>query len=96
MSPVATLRRPFTVGALIVCCAAIAWPVGESQAQDNGKPATTRQAPRGQNGVGGTSLTLRDVWGPAEMPPAPKDFGPHFDFPPEPLGGGLLHDPYPN
>jgi len=46
--------------------------------------------------VGGTSLTLRDVWGPAEMPPAPKHFGPHFDFPPEPLGGGLTHDPYPN
>jgi hypothetical protein len=30
------------------------------------------------------------------MPPAPKDFGPHFDFPPEALGGGLTHDPYPN
>jgi hypothetical protein len=30
------------------------------------------------------------------MPPAPKDFGPHFDFPPEPLSGGLTHDPYPN
>ena len=40
--------------------------------------------------------TLRDVWGPAEMPPAPTDFGPHFDFPPAPLNGGLLHDPYPN
>jgi hypothetical protein len=30
------------------------------------------------------------------MPPAPKDFGPHFDFPPEPLNGAPLHDPYPN
>jgi hypothetical protein len=40
--------------------------------------------------------TLRDVWGPAQMPPPPTDFGPHFDFPPEPLNGGLLHDPYPN
>ena len=37
-----------------------------------------------ERGVGGYSLTLRDVWGPAKMPPAPKDFGPHFDFPPEP------------
>ena len=48
--------------------------------------------------VGGYSrLTAREVlWGPAGMPPAPKDFGPHFDFPPEPLNGGLLHDPYPN
>ena len=48
-----------------------------------------------QGGVGGYSLRLSDIWGPAEMPPAPKDFGPHFDFPPEPLNGALLHDPYP-
>ncbi|MGE5260508.1 MAG: hypothetical protein ACM3MH_06475 [Actinomycetota bacterium] len=38
----------------------------------------------------------RDLWGPAKMPPAPTDFGPHFDFPPAPLNGGLNHDPYPN
>jgi hypothetical protein len=49
-----------------------------------------------ERGVGGYSLTLRDIWGPAKMPPAPKDFGPGFDFPPEPLNGGLTHDPYPN
>ena len=49
-----------------------------------------------ERGVGGYSLTRRDVWGPAKMPPAPQDFGPHFDFPPEPLNGGLTHDPYPN
>jgi hypothetical protein len=30
------------------------------------------------------------------MPPPPMDFGPHFDFPPEPLNGAPLHDPYPN
>jgi hypothetical protein len=24
---------------------------------------------------------LSDVWGPPKMPPEPKDFGPHFDFP---------------
>jgi hypothetical protein len=45
---------------------------------------------------GGYSVTLREVWGPARMPPPPQDFGPHFDFPPEPLNGGLNHDPYPN
>ena len=50
----------------------------------------------GPRGVGGYSLTLSDIWGPAKMPPAPKDFGPHFDFPPEPLNGVPLHDPYPN
>ena len=47
-------------------------------------------------GVGFYSLRLSDIWGPAKMPPAPMDFGPHFDFPPEPLNGAPLHDPYPN
>jgi hypothetical protein len=52
-----------------------------------------------QNGGGYASsrrrrLILRDV--PAKMPPPPTDFGPHFDFPTEPLNGGLSHDPYPN
>lgn len=66
-------------------------------AQEQPKAKTPPQhRPGPPPGVGGTSLTLSDVWGPAEMPPAPKDFGPHFDFPPEPLSGGLSHDPYPN
>ncbi|HXG79507.1 MAG TPA: hypothetical protein VNJ31_09250 [Methyloceanibacter sp.] len=52
--------------------------------------------PRSPRRAGGYSLTLSDIWGPAEMPPAPKDFGPHFDFPPEPLNAAPLHDPYPN
>ncbi len=47
-------------------------------------------------GVGGYSMTLSDIWGPPKMPPAPKDFGPGFDFPPQPLNGGLMQDPYPN
>jgi len=51
---------------------------------------------RPSRGIGFYSLTLSDIWGPAKMPPAPKDFGPHFDFPPEPLNGAPLHDPYPN
>ena len=52
--------------------------------------------PRDERSVGFYSLRLSDIWGPAKMPPAPKDFGPHFDFPPEPLNGAPLHDPYPN
>ena len=39
-------------------------------------------------------MRLSDVWGPAKMPPAPKDFGPHFDFPPAPLNSVPLPDPF--
>jgi hypothetical protein len=47
--------------------------------------------------VGGYSrLTARQVlWGPAGMPPAPKDFGPHFDFPAHSLNSGPTEAPYP-
>ena len=58
--------------------------------------AERQYGPRHSRGVGFYSLTLSDIWGPAKMPPAPMDFGPHFDFPPEPLNGAPLHDPYPN
>jgi hypothetical protein len=47
--------------------------------------------------VGGYSrLTVRDVLrGPAGMPPAPRDFGPHFDFPAHSLNNGPTEAPYP-
>ncbi|MGH6791438.1 MAG: hypothetical protein ACRECF_01705 [Methyloceanibacter sp.] len=45
---------------------------------------------------GGYSLRMRDIWGPAKMPPAPQDFGPHFDYPPESLNSGPTQAPYPN
>ena len=47
--------------------------------------------------VGGYSrLTAHEVlWGPAGMPPAPKDFGPHFDFPAASLNDGPTEAPYP-
>jgi hypothetical protein len=45
---------------------------------------------------GGYSLRMRDIWGPAKMPPAPQDFGPHFDYPPESLNAGPTQAPYPN
>jgi hypothetical protein len=32
------------------------------------------------------SRDLSQVWGPPKMPPEPKDFGPHFDFP---AGGSM-------
>jgi hypothetical protein len=65
--------------------------------QGSGGGSNGDYAPRRPSrGIGFYSLTLSDIWGPAKMPPAPKDFGPHFDFPPEPLNGAPLHDPYPN
>jgi hypothetical protein len=50
-----------------------------------GQPPRVLVVPRGEPVIGGYSLRLSDIWGPAKMPPAPKDFGPHFDFPPAPL-----------
>jgi hypothetical protein len=49
--------------------------------------------------LGGYSMTLSEIWGVPEMPPAPKDFGPHFDYPAggsESLNGPPDHSPYPN
>jgi hypothetical protein len=84
-------------GALALVLAALAVPMDSAEAGErhHGAYAVTHNgggyaAPRRPR------LTLRYVWGPAKMPPPPMDFGPHFDFPPEPLNGGLTHDPYPN
>jgi len=54
--------------------------------------------PKRRRPGGYSRLNLSDIWGPAEMPPAPMDFGPGFDFTP---GGftleGVPNDsPYPN
>src|SRR4029079_15344978 len=51
----------------------------------------TRTARHGYHG----KMTLNEImYGPAGMPPAPHDFGPHFDYPPEPLNGGIASSPY--
>lgn len=92
----------FVAGAILVLCSlgaeAQQRPKGNvaEQGSGGGPSGYYVQRRRGPRGAGGYSLTLSDIWGPAEMPPAPKDFGPHFDFPPEPLNGAPLHDPYPN
>jgi hypothetical protein len=100
MSMLPALRKLLLL-AVVVASAALLLAGGDATAQQQTGGTGATQAPGGgyvvrERGVGGYSLTLRDVWGPAKMPPAPTDFGPHFDFPPEPLGGGLTHDPYPN
>jgi len=67
-----------------------------AQSAPSGYPSGS-YAPRGPRRAGGYSLTLSDIWGPAKMPPAPKDFGPHFDYPPlYELNGAPNHAPYPD
>ena len=53
---------------------------------------------RGPSGAGGGyPLTFSWIWGPAKMPPAPTDFGPHFDFPTGySLNGVPDRSPYPD
>jgi hypothetical protein len=97
-------RRPFLLAALLGAAVFAAQPV---EAQQRGG-TTAEPSPGGYSSghygprrPGGYSLTFSDIWGPAKMPPAPMDFGPHFDFPTpgygaQPLSGAPLHDPYPN
>ena len=58
---------------------------------------TNRHGPRRYARRGGYhgKMTLNEIlYGPAGMPPAPHDFGPHFDYPPESLNGGPTNSPY--
>jgi hypothetical protein len=97
-----TILRLLALGALATAGIAFGWPSHEAQAQQAPRsyriqPGTLNVIPGPR--VGGYSMTLSDVWGLPEMPPAPKDFGPHFDFP---AGGNISlqgppdHSPYPN
>lgn len=93
-----TLLRKFIALAFVAALGAMLWPTSDALAQQRQR-ATAEPAPevttRGNRGVGGYSATLSDVWGPAKMPPAPTDFGPHFDFQPDNLNHGLSRSPYP-
>jgi len=80
-----------------------AGPMDGTQAAERGRAYVTRHHAGAHAArttcyfTGGYSrLTVRDVmWGPAGMPPAPKDFGPHFDFTPASLNNGPTEAPYP-
>jgi hypothetical protein len=97
------VRKPILLAALL--CAAM-FAARPADAQQRQRATAAEPGPsgvpngyyveRGPRGVGGYSLTFSDIWGPAKMPPAPRDFGPHFDYPPESLNSAPLHDPYPN
>ena len=57
---------------LVAGCMLVGWS-DQAQAQQTQQDPGSLPARRGP--------TLSDVWGPPKMPPEPKDFGPHFDFP---------------
>jgi hypothetical protein len=97
------LRRPLLLATLFAAALLVLHPAQAQQRQrvhtaeqDQGWNPNAYYVPKGARGVGGYSLTFSDIWGPAKMPPAPTDFGPHFDYPPESLNSAPLHDPYPN
>src|SRR6185312_72454 len=100
MSRQPVLRKSLAIAAVVASAvfSVLTLQGAAAQQQNNGSGQVrgSYSVPRGQPPIGGYSLRLSDIWGPAKMPPAPKDFGPHFDFPPAPLNGGLLTDPYPN
>jgi hypothetical protein len=83
-----------------VCVAASLALVAFESAVAQQADGTVQTGPNGPHrgpAIGGTSLTLSDIWGPAKMPPAPRDFGPHYDFQPQDtLNGVPNHAPYPN
>ena len=93
------LCQILAVGFLAAFAATLA-PASPADAQQRKRiytsPPSDTTVRQGRGGIGGYSTTMSDVWGPAEMPPAPKDFGPHFDFQPDNLGQGLSHSPYPD
>lgn len=97
-----TFSRLVALAVLLSAGVIFGWPSFEARAQQQGvriKPGSLNAYRVPGPRVGGYSMTLSDVWGPAQMPPAPKDFGPHFDFP---AGGNISlqgppdHSPYPN
>ena len=100
MSKLPALPNPFLLVALGLSLVLLAMPGARAQQGSDGSSATQGGGYSGNAGEARRRvrpiITLSDIWGPAKMPPAPQDFGPNFDFPPAPLNGTPLHDPYPN
>lgn len=95
--------RPLALVILLAAGFSLGFPANNSYAGDR---APARVAPRDAV-IGGYSTTLSEIWGLPEMPGAPRDFGPHFDFPaggdislpysvPSAVQGPPDHSPYPN
>ena len=72
--------------------------VAQQTQQQRGSGQGLFKKPHRGPAIGGTSWTLSDVWGEPEMPMAPTDFGPGFDYSPGgyTLNGPPNDSPYPN
>ena len=100
MTTLRALRKLLALAAIFVAASLMLLPAKETSAEPRGQNNSVQEGqtvyvPR-TTATGGYSLRLRDIWGPAKMPPAPKDFGPHYDYPPSSLNGAPIYDPYPN
>lgn len=102
MSMLSALRQALPLTAVAVAALFMLTSVDTAKAQQNrgGKSMESSSGKRvyRNRGVGGTSMTLSDVWGEPKMPPPPTDFGPGFDY----TGSGYTLNgvpdtsPYPN
>ncbi len=94
-----SLRKARPLAALVVAALFTLTSVGIAEAQDGGSKSTQRSSKKTyrNQGVGGTSLTLSDIWGPAEMPPPTID-SPGYDYNNSgyTLNGVPNRSPYPN
>ena len=99
MTSLPSLRKALPLAAIIVAALFTLTSVGIVEAQDQGSKSTERAGKKTyrNRGVGGTSLTLRDIWGPAEMPPQPME-SPGYDYTNSgyTLDGVPNTSPYPN
>lgn len=105
MTTPSKLRSAFLYTA-VVSAALFVMPSADAQQRPSEKsldlggpagPPSSYYAGRGSGGAGGYPLTFSWIWGPAKMPPAPADFGPHFDYPSGyTLNGPPDQSPYPN
>ena len=96
MTTLRALRKLLALAAILAASSLLLLPAKEAAAEPGSRNSAQQGYVPRTTATGGYSLRLRDIWGPAKMPPAPKDFGPHYDYPPHPLNGAPVHDPYPN
>ncbi len=99
MSSFAAHCKAFTLVVALFAASSVVLVSFESAAQqpNNGSGQPVVKPPHRGPLIGGTSLTLGYIWGPAKMPPPASDFGPQFDYTGTyKLDGAPNNSPYPN